>query len=100
MASSYALLVNAFPRRIRDERPLGPCGLKRIGRPENEGLGNYDIMNEGNDVVIIKRKVPVGRVEERSEFMVKPIFKYTGPWTRRHECMERSRSGVMGFWLN
>ena len=57
MASYQVVLVNAFPRRIRDERQLGPCDLKRIGRPENEGLGNFDIMNEGNDVVIIKLEV-------------------------------------------
>jgi len=57
MASSQVLLVNAFPRSIRDERPLGPCHLKRIGRPENEGLGNYDLMDKGNGVVIIKREV-------------------------------------------
>lgn len=33
------------------------CDLKRKGRPENEGLGNYDLMDEGNDVVIIKLEV-------------------------------------------
>lgn len=33
------------------------CDLKRKGLPENEGLGNYDLMDEGNDVVIIKLEV-------------------------------------------
>lgn len=94
MASSQALLVTAFPRRIRDERPLGPCHLKRIGCPENEGLGNFNVWRQWRSNYKAR-----GGVEKGSKFMIKPIFKYTGPWTRRHEYMKLSRSGVMGFWL-
>ena len=74
------------------------CDLKRKGRPENEGL-NWQLRLNGRRQWRSNYKAR-GRVEKGSKFMVKPIFKYTGPWIRRHEYMKLFRSGVMGFRLN
>lgn len=89
MASSQALLVNAFPRRIRDERPRGACMWPKTQRAPGK-WGTWQLRLNGRRQWRSNYKAR-GRVEKGSKFM---IFKYTGPWIRRHEYMKLSRSGV------